>query len=48
MEAVQSSHGIIKTIEENLPFRPSYKAGGIGIEPMFDLGRPFKIFDPKK
>jgi hypothetical protein len=48
MEAVQSSHGIIKTIEENLSFAPSQEARGVGIEPMFDLGRPFKIFDPKK
>jgi hypothetical protein len=48
MEAVQSGHGIIETIEKNLPFAPSQKPRGIGIEAVFDLGRPFNIFDPKK
>jgi hypothetical protein len=48
MKAVQSSHRVIETIEENLSFVPSQEARGVRVKAMSDFSSPFNILYPQK
>jgi len=48
MEPVQSGHGIIEAIENDLPVISSQEARGIRIKTVSDFYTPFDIFDSKK
>jgi hypothetical protein len=48
MKTMQSGHGIIETVKEDLPSAPSQERGRIGIEAVVELSRPLNVFIQKE
>ena len=48
MQAVQTGHGIVEPVKEDLPFAAFQEPWRIGIDSMMNLPAPLEIFIPQK